>query len=88
MSARVNHMVRSAPPNGAGWVIAGGYKHATPGGVKTNLHISLTVVVLFGCGRVAAVVEQSHFTPEARHVYSHVASPTDPHCALMTSRMQ
>jgi|GEM_PF-3181381 len=34
MSFRVNHVVRSAPPNGAGSVVAEGYKHVTPGGVK------------------------------------------------------
>jgi hypothetical protein len=27
MSTRVNHVVRSAPPNGAGAVVAEGYKH-------------------------------------------------------------
>ena len=34
MSTRVNHVVRSAPPNGAGAVVAEGYKHGTPSGVK------------------------------------------------------
>jgi hypothetical protein len=39
MSTRVNHVVRSAPPNGAGAVVAEGYKHGTPSGVKiSKLH--------------------------------------------------
>ena len=46
MSARVNKVVRSHP-NGAGSVVAEGYKYATPSGVK------MTLVVLFGCGSAA-----------------------------------